>query len=166
MIVQNGRNRTCPFGRFLCTYISTCPGLEARLIFLSRECIVHIYKVSCFIHITLSSLPVLLTLSAVFLDSFCLQKARVLDEACMHAIQGEICPPTRVESKGNLPPRVCRSGSIQLNTLVGSGLFLLPAVFLKERLLFTEIQPASQPVHTVLLMHGCMRARASQERSS
>jgi hypothetical protein len=126
MIVQNGRNRTCPFGRFLCTYISTCPGLEARLIFLSRECIVHIYK-----------------------------KARVLDEACMHAIQGEICPPTRVESKGNLPPRVCRSGSIQVNTLVGSGLFLLPAVFLKERLLFTEIQPASQPASQFILYFVC-----------
>jgi hypothetical protein len=163
--VQNGRNRTCPFGRFLCTYISTCPRLEARLIFLSRECIVRIYKVSCFVHITLSSFPVLLTSSAVFLDSFCLQKARVPDEACMQSKDRFV---RQQESKVK---RTCHQESADLEVFNWTRLSVL--VFSSYRQSFSRndcyLPRSSQPASSyciVLLMHGCMRARASQERSS
>jgi hypothetical protein len=167
MIVQNGRNRTTfPFGHFfLCTYISTCPGLEARLIFLSRECIVRIYKVSCFVHITLSSFPVLLTSSAVFLDSFCLQKARVLDESN----QSKERFVRQQESKVK---RTCHQESADLEVFKSTRLSLL--VFSSYRQSFSRndcylprsSQPASQPVHTVLYFLctvACARARKSRE---
>mmetsp|Transcript_82 Transcript_82/g.170 ORF Transcript_82/g.170 Transcript_82/m.170 type:complete len:100 (-) Transcript_82:958-1257(-) len=62
----------------------------------------------------------------------------------------------------NLPPRVCRSGSIQVNTLVGSGLFLLPAVFLNERKIVIYLPRSSQLLHTSY-MHGCMRAQVKRD---
>jgi hypothetical protein len=161
MIVQNGRNRTtCPFGHlFLCTYISACPGLEERLIFLSRECIVRIYKVSCFVHITLSSFPVLLTSSAVFLDSFCLQKARVLDEAC---IQSKDRFVRQQESKVR---RTCHQESADLEVFKSTRLSVL--VFSSYRQSFSRndcyLPRSSQPVHTVLL-NARLHARARKSR--
>jgi hypothetical protein len=166
MIVQNGRNRTtCPFGHlFLCTYISACPGLEERLIFLSRECIVRIYKVSCFVHITLSSFPVLLTSSAVFLDSFCLQKARVLDEACMQSKERFV---RQQESKVK---RTCHQESADLEVFKSTRLSVL--VFSSYRQSFSRndcylprsSQPASQPASSYCTSYARLHARARKSR--
>lgn len=146
----------------LCTYISTCPRLEARLIFLSRECIVRIYKVSCFVHITLSSFPVLLTSSAVFLDSFCLQKARVLDEACMQSKERFV---RQQESKVK---GTCHQESADLEVFKSTRLSVL--VFSSYRQSFSRndcylprsSQPASQFILYFLCTVACARAQVKR----
>jgi hypothetical protein len=121
--------------------------------------------VSCFVHITLSSFPVLLTSSAVFLDSFCLQKARVLDESN----QSKERFVRQQESKVK---RTCHQESADLEVFKSTRLSLL--VFSSYRQSFSRndcylprsSQPASQPVHTVLYFLctvACARARKSRE---